>query len=361
MKNADMLSMETLVNDVILIPILGMDLTNDLKAEGIVPCSLEELNQYRGSLVAPLLEVLNNAEFLDDLSDDFRFTCEHPFDMMMSRGYNKEISRRVPVHFEVIFEDDYIKTTVDSGLQWFEYYFSTEGKLLRSVCTSEANQRITTRVYQYSQRGHYMGFVSFNESNSYVAYHHRRAKTPGVFCEQRIFKERWEAVFGVMCERNDIMPEEVEEKFRWDDYKNREALRMSQGLGKGEFTVTHHRAMFQEQERFGHVMYTYTFRDNMLYQKLSHRFITPHKEIDGEIKTVRDEHIPKCSYYQWDANKRIERIAYGGGHFADYDRRLDPATGKTVHLVCDRYSVHFETRIPTSQEELLVYVGGQSK
>lgn len=357
MDSTKLLGDDTLINDVLLIPLLGMDRTEDLKKEKVIPCTLGELKEYSGAYVSLILDVMHNSEFMDDVSDDFVFEYDklhHPLTCATSL---ETPTRSVPLKMEVIFEDEYIKTTVVTALQNFEYFFSLSGQLLRSLCTTLKSDITVTRTYQYNSRGRYMGFVSDNEVAFYIAYHSSRLRTPGVYCEQRIYKERWYAKFGQMCERNDIMPDEVEEAFEWGDYKNREAIRLSQGLGPGEFTLTHHRAMFQEKERFGHVYYTYLFREDRLYCVLSHRYQPAHREPTGERRIIREEHIPKCRYYEYDENGLVKRIAYGGGHFAEFHRVLCEETGRTLSLTRERYSIHFETKMTTATEVLLNNVG----
>lgn len=343
------------INRVIALPILGAETYEDLEQGGFFPCSSVDLLNFKGAYVDPVRHVLEASVFYDNESIDLGYDAPDLHKELLAKGVPEELMKYIPLKFSVVYEDDFIRTTATFGKDNYEYYFDATKRLLRSIFTPGGNNPITTvREFQYDSSGRCTGFITHGDHLTYVGYRQFYPGERSITCEQRIFKDAWFEKFP--STRHDLTPQEVSEAFKWEDYRNREAFRYSDGMRKGEFLVTHHRAMFREKELYGHVFNTYMFRDNKVYCSMSHRF-TP--KDDQHVKP-RDErravHIPTCAYHYYNEEGDIVSMLFGGGHSVGFERTFDDE-GRLLSYTRKRWNVITGDALTARRENLIEYIG----
>lgn len=322
-----MMSDDYVIDDTVVSPILCSSHSNTLHEEGILPTTLGELKTAAGDLVRPLVEFFSNCRMLEADCDDFEYVGPviHAKTSVL-RGLDR---------YRAIFEEDYSLVEVGSGPNKFDFYYDIEGRILKRIShgLSDGHPTVTQHLYQYNG-DEMVGIVKENTQDDvpHVAFIAFYNGIEGVLSEQRIWKQSWAREFPE--ERHDIDAHLIECTFGWDDYRNRECMRICPTPDPDTFIYTLHRSFVDKRLAVGGVLRHYTITNSRVVQKTFCNYragVEMNSISDGVIE--RPAQPPTTVTYGYDADGVLEEVVWGNGRRRKYERVLD-GNGDLRRLMC---------------------------
>jgi len=349
---------DLLIGRIIAMPILGIETYEELEKEGFFPCSLGDLKEFKGVYVDPIIVALERTSYYDDACEDFGYNLPNLHNELIADGVANDVLKNIPSSLSVVWEDEYVRVSVTYGEVFREYYFTEEGQLLKCIYTPGSVNPVTTvREFQYDEDNECIGYITYGDHLRHVGYRQFHPLSRTIYCEQRIYKEEWLRHFDFG--NNHISHRAVEETFRWEDYRNRETFRCSDGPSKGEFLITHHRAMLQEREQYGHVYNSYVFQNGVPYCTMSHRYIPKMGQAVTYGTGRKLNSVPNCIYFTYNEDKKLVSVLFGGGHRFTLERMHDDE-GSLLGLVKRRWNANSDSAITAEREVLIEYIGTEN-